>query len=111
MENTDRYELKLITTIKIWIVYNHLLCMHIYCLLLSFSANHFLDNKFLSSESPLVPSQQRSVPFAGVHPETLQHAAARLRPTKHGEQIHAHEREQFLDRQGRERESHATQHS
>uniref|UniRef100_A0A915N5B3 Uncharacterized protein n=1 Tax=Meloidogyne javanica TaxID=6303 RepID=A0A915N5B3_MELJA len=46
----------------------------------------------------LGPYQQRaSLPFAGVHPETLQHAAQRLRPTVYRESLLPHEREQFLD--------------
>ena len=40
---------------------------------------------------------ERSLPFAGVHPETLQHAAQRLRPTVYRESLLPHEREQFLD--------------
>uniref|UniRef100_A0A1I8B3R1 Uncharacterized protein n=1 Tax=Meloidogyne hapla TaxID=6305 RepID=A0A1I8B3R1_MELHA len=42
-------------------------------------------------------SPERSLPFAGVHPETLQHAAQRLRPTVYRESLLPHEREQFLD--------------
>uniref|UniRef100_A0A914HFZ7 LIM zinc-binding domain-containing protein n=1 Tax=Globodera rostochiensis TaxID=31243 RepID=A0A914HFZ7_GLORO len=52
-----------------------------------------------STQPPVVPSQERSQPFAGVHPETLQHAAARLRPTQHRESLFPPERQQFLDGQ------------